>query len=72
MAQPNKHDSQLALVDGTPLIAKTQSGSIAAATSGGAGATAGAFNSAVERDAAIQSINDIISALEANGFIADN
>ena len=72
MAQPNKADSQLALADGTPLIARLQSASIVAAASGGAGATAGAFNSAVERDAAIQSINDIISALEAHGLIADN
>ncbi|KKL17626.1 hypothetical protein LCGC14_2483680 [marine sediment metagenome] len=72
MAQPTKGDSQLALPDGTPLIAVSQSASIAAAASGGAGATAGAFNSATERDAAIQSINDIISVLEANGFIADN
>ncbi len=72
MAQPNKHDSQLADSAGNPMIAKTRGSSIAAVTSGGAGAAAGAFNSAVERDAAIVSINSIISILEANGFIADN
>ncbi len=72
MAQPNKHDSQLADSAGNPLIAKTQGAAITVVTSGGAGAAAGAFNSAVERDAAIVSINDIISILEANGFIADN
>ncbi len=72
MAQPNKHDSQMSDSAGNPLIAKTQGSSIAAVTSGGGGATAGAFASATERDAMIVSVNSIISILEANGFVADN
>lgn len=72
MAQPNKHDSQLAYRDGKPIIAKLQSAAIVAVVSGGAGATAGAFNAAADRDLAITAINSIISVLEANGFIADN
>jgi len=64
MAQPNKHDSQMADSAGNPLIAKTQSAAIAALVVTGTYAT---------DDTPIETaINDIISVLEANGFIADN
>lgn len=61
MAQPNKHDSQLADANGNPMIGKTQGAAVTAPTGG-----------ATQDAEARTAINDIISRLEAHGLIADN
>ena len=51
------------------LLAQPSAALPAVVTSGGAGATAGAFNSATQRDAAIVTINDIRTALIKVGIL---
>jgi len=48
----------------------TQAAAIADAPAGGAGATAGAYDTAANRDAMIASVNSILAALRAAGIIA--
>lgn len=48
----------------------TQAAAIANAPAGGTGATAGAYDTAANRDAMIVSLNAILAALRAAGIIA--
>ena len=71
MAQPAKGVSKLADTGDNPQIADRQT-AITAPPAGGTGATAGAYDTAANRDLMITAINDIITVLEAHGLTADN
>ena len=53
------------------VVVKAQEANITNPPAGGTGATAGAFDTAANRDLMIQSINDIIQVLENHGLTAD-
>jgi hypothetical protein len=57
MAQPNKHDSQLAFADGSPVLAKNQGASVTVPT---------------DEASNVIAITAIIERLEEQGLIADN
>jgi len=71
MTQPTEANSHMTDRDDNPMI-DDQQAAISDAPAGGSGATAGAYDSAANRDLMIAAVNNIIAVLEKHGLIADN
>lgn len=70
MTQPTEAESHLIDKSDNPLI-NDQQAAITNAPAGGSGATAGAYDTAANRDAMITAINNILAAMRKHGLIAD-
>lgn len=70
MTQPTEAESHLIDKTDNPLI-NDQQAAIADIPAGGTGATAGAYDTAANRDTMIAAVNSILATLRKHGLIAD-